>query len=380
MPSSTLRKPAQSESSLDYHFTPIPTGLAQQLLGALSPACVCLCFIVLDRTIGMLPGKGKARPEWCTTTEAELAEILRISDRGVRNLLQEATDNQTAILKVRHVTYGIELHFAMEAVSKLGRLRELQRRLKRKSVRAMPAKLECPVGQKCPVTEVYVNGGLVSNIAAADVPGSTPQVLDNTQALPPSPFLHPGTVVPPSPFLHPGTVVPPSPFLHPGTVVPPSPFLHPGTVVPPSQTQVVDSTHEQVVRLLEEIVMPVLRKAPPEHIVADTVKGLDQGTVEDLHAALLGALSGGRLKSYGLIPLLARDCGVAAAKLAKQGPNVTTLFDQLCAAEGSDAQMRIANKILAHPHCSNHDREGLYRVYPGLRFAGQEMFADAHQS
>ncbi|HVX66878.1 MAG TPA: hypothetical protein VHA11_09770, partial [Bryobacteraceae bacterium] len=161
-------------------FTRLPQHFFERLLAAVSPSCVALCGIVLERTIGLPRKAGTPAPEWCAPSEAELGRVLRMTEQGVRKLITEARtciaddpESPLGIIETRKAGRTVELRFVFENYRRIKPRREAKElptkaeREERRQVLAKKAELVCPVGMQCPVTEVYLNGH-VTNVPPAE--------------------------------------------------------------------------------------------------------------------------------------------------------------------------------------------------------------------
>ncbi|MGE5569818.1 MAG: hypothetical protein ACM3S5_12340 [Rhodospirillales bacterium] len=181
MPAPARKAPA-SEGLLNYEFCPVPLYLTEQLLASVSPLCTCLCLIVLDRTLGARRRRGTPPPEWCELKESDLAEKLRVTPQAVRKVIREAESciqddpdraKRLGILQVQQARVGVRLRFAFEALPSLKPTREPKKlptkaeREERRKVQAFSAKITCPKGQDCPVDELYLPNGHLTNILPA---------------------------------------------------------------------------------------------------------------------------------------------------------------------------------------------------------------------
>lgn len=148
----------------------VPKGAVEKLVGAIGPSGACLCLLVIDQTTSKPRAPGSPAPEWCAPKLATLAGQLCMSEDGVRRLIDKA--EKTGALEVRRADKAdpkadgrqFELRFAAERLPSIQVTREPKHKREtpaqkpRKTVVAMPAQMACPVGQTCPVSEVYVNG------------------------------------------------------------------------------------------------------------------------------------------------------------------------------------------------------------------------------
>jgi hypothetical protein len=387
-------------------YAPVPHGLIDRLVASVSPACTCLVLLVFDRTTWKK--QDTLGTNWCTTTEPELARTLRMSDAGVKKLLREAEScirddkgdraKRQGVLQIEPTARGIKVRFCWEHIPKLRKLREPKKlptkaERERRKVEARKAKLTCPVGQTCPVDEVYLDA-VVTNILPAGVEIVRPE--------------EPVTPVATSNGMR----------------------TDPATPVPTSALW----------SMLEEEIAAKLCKLP-DNIVEEIAHNLSPATVDDLRLSVRHNFH--RIKSYKFVAILARDCGQLAtqrasatsaeadrlrriqqqetaayeARQAEQrrvyehlrdhpqecthcsGTGYVVLEDARTRAKrkigcncpaghawrraqlmrefaeaSGDAALTIARHILDHPACSDTDRAQVYKAFPVLQHAEAPMF------
>ncbi len=154
-------------------YSKIPHGFFRHHARHCDKVDIILVGFVLEETVSRPREHGESAPEFTEeTTEQQLSEIAGVTDRHIRNSLDRLA--RAEILTVRRARHGLRLGCRPENFHRLPE--RPQKKIRRKpeseaqTGTGVPVSLDCPIGQQCPVTQLFEIGGRFTNVPPS-VPG-----------------------------------------------------------------------------------------------------------------------------------------------------------------------------------------------------------------
>jgi len=335
---------------LDQGFTPLPRGFFRELGRCLEYGALLCLGIVFEETLGRPRPAGSPAPEMSEPIrEEQFARWTGLTTRAVREALARL-DEVGVIARVkrgRAYCYKVVperlFHLPERPTRKLQRLPKPAPAL----AQPVPIILSCPLGSDCPVSEVYDGAEGLTNLRDGE------QTAKDT-----------GTPVPVS-ARDTGTPVPVS-ARDTGTPVPVS-ARDTGTPVPVSKGEEKAKPGENgqlaaLRAMLEFALAGQLHSVPDDAMVTRIARALGDAPLADLAEAIKQRRA--KIRSWGLVHLIAQDCGRAWAKVGYR-VSLPDLERQFREASGGMV-LELARQLVAHPDLADWKREQILAVYPQL--------------
>jgi len=327
---SPARKPLESSTSrhttglpswlIAQGYTPVPRNFFREVGGRLDYGAFLCLGIVLEETVGKPRPPGTPVPEASEPiTEEQFARWTGLTVRGVRQSLDSL--ERLGVLRCqkrgRAYSYAVVPDRLYSLPDRHPRTLDREPKPAPATAQGLGIALVCPLGSECPVHEVYDGPAGLTNIRQ----GGEEKTNDT------------------------------------------------GTRVPVSFASSSPAPNGDLRAMLERTLLAKLHTVPDDQVVRRVAQSLGDAPIRDLEEFIL--LKSDKVRSWGFVPLLAKDCRATWERLGCPRP-YAALLDDLAGATG-DAAIDAARKVLTHPSCSPQDQVRLLRIFPGLHW-------DAHNT